>query len=214
MNTFELIAAIMRREGWPKYTDHPADRGGPTKGGITLKAWQRRHPGATKADLQAITATQAHDFYWSEYVDGPGFDRIQNEPLRALMADTSVLHGPPQAILWLQLAAQVKADGQIGPISTAAINGAHPLALALMVLADRFRHYGRQVQQDPELERAREAGFNLQAEFAEGWINRAADFLDDAAREIPRPMVDDRRDWDEADRLEAVSREIEAGRVR
>lgn len=184
MTTFEMIAEIMRREGWPTFTDHPADKGGPTKGGITLKSWRRRHPGATVDDLRAVTATHAHAFYWAEYVDAPGFDRVQDESLRSLLADTAVLHGGPQAVRWVQKAARVKDDGRLGPITQAAIDGAHPLALTLMVIADRVRHYGQQVQKDPELKRAREAGFHLQAEFAEGWNNRVAAFLDDAAREI------------------------------
>ena len=39
----DCLEKILEREGWPKYTDHPDDRGGPTKGGITLgtlRSWR------------------------------------------------------------------------------------------------------------------------------------------------------------------------------
>ena len=37
MTTEQVITDILRREGWPKYTNRAADKGGPTKGGITLE---------------------------------------------------------------------------------------------------------------------------------------------------------------------------------
>nr|WP_222532573.1 glycosyl hydrolase 108 family protein [Azospirillum sp. 412522] len=43
--TEAIIDTILRREGWPRYTDRPSDRGGPTKGGITLATltnWRKR----------------------------------------------------------------------------------------------------------------------------------------------------------------------------
>ena len=52
----DLITEIMKAEGWDKYTNDPADRGGPTKWGITLKAWSEYHGlDLTAEDIQAIT---------------------------------------------------------------------------------------------------------------------------------------------------------------
>lgn len=179
-----VISEILRREGWPKYTNLPSDRGGPTKGGITLAAWQEFRPGATLADLEALTEAQAREFYRAVHITRPGFDRIVDPPLRELVIDAGVHHHPRHAAKWLQAAAEVKQDGVLGPISLAAINAAAPGELFLWVLAFRLRLYGRLVQRDPQLAKAKATGIRLQAEFAEGWNNRAAEFLEAAARRI------------------------------
>lgn len=179
-----LIDAVMRREGWPTFTNHPADRGGPTKGGITLAEFQKWRPGATVADLEALSEAEGRAFYWDRYVVIPRFDRIRDIALRGLVVDAAVNHGAPRATKWLQLAADVNPDRDFGPISQAAVNAAAPLELFLWLIAYRLRLYGRLVQRDPELMKARQAGIRLQAEFAEGWNVRAAEFLESAARSI------------------------------
>lgn len=180
----DVISDILRREGWPKFTVLAADRGGPTKGGITLSAWQEFAPGATAADLEALSELQARAFYRVRHITGPGFDRIVDPAVRELAIDAGVHHHPRHASKWLQWAAEVKQDGVLGPISLAAINAAAPGELFLWVLAFRLRLYGRLIQRDPALRVAKAAGIRLQAEFAEGWNNRAAEFLEAAARRI------------------------------
>lgn len=185
MTVDEIITEILRREGGDKYTDHPADRGGPTKWGITLAAWAA-YLGrtVTAADVQAIDEPQAREFYRRRYILAPGFDKVADPYLRELLIDAGVNHGPANPIRWLQAAAEVKVDGRLGPVSLAAVNSADPLELFLWILAARFKLYGRLTSRDPALQRAKRDGYRTQAENTEGWCNRAAEFIEDAAKMI------------------------------
>ena len=182
----KLIEEVLRREGWPAYTNDPSDRGGPTKGGITLKSWREytRNPLATAEDLQVITKDRARGFYHQRYIVGPGFYRIGDPHLQELVVDAGVHHGTRHASKWLQWAADVKQDGQVGNITIGAVNSADPHELYLWVVAFRVRLFGRLIGRDPELARARQAGFKLQARWAGGWNNRAASFIESMARRI------------------------------
>jgi lysozyme family protein len=173
MTADHWIDELLRREGWPKYTDLAADRGGPTKGGITLAAWREytRNPTASAADVEAITEPQAREFYRLRYV--LPFAGVRDALLAELLIDCGVNHGVRHAAKWVQWAAEVKQDGVLGPVSLAAINAAAPLELVLWVNAFRIRLYGRLVSRD-----------HSQAVFAAGWNNRAAEFLESAARQI------------------------------
>lgn len=182
----EVITGILRREGWDKYTNHPADKGGPTKWGITLQAWRdwKGDQSLGAAAVQAITEAEAREFYRVKYITGPRFNLINDAHLRELCIDAGVNHGPRHPTKWMQWAAEVPQDGVLGPVTLAAVNACAPLELFLWVCAFRVRLYGRLTSSDPELKRARAAGIRLQAEFTAGWCNRAAEFLESAAREV------------------------------
>lgn len=100
------------------------------------------------------------------------------------MVDAGVHHGQPQAARWLQMVVGVRQDGVVGPVTLEAVNAEDPVAVFLWIVACRIRRFGRLVSRDPELARARGAGFNLQATFSGGWNNRAAEFLEAAARRL------------------------------
>lgn len=185
MTEDEIISGILRREGGDKYTDHPADRGGPTKWGITLAAWAAYLGRAvTAAEVRAIEEAQARVFYRRRYILAPGFDKVADPHLRELLIDAGVNHGPGNPIRWIQAAAEVRVDGELGSVSIAAINGANPLELFLWILAARFKLYGRLTTRDPALQRAKRDGYRTQAENTEGWCNRAAGFIEAAATRI------------------------------
>lgn len=162
----ELITEVMKAEGWDKYTNRPNDRGGPTKWGITLKAWAEwRGHDCTEDDVKAITEPQARDFYEKLYVIGPRFHHLP-ERIMPLVIDCGVNHGIRRASKWLQLAVGARADGVVGPKTIEAVQAANPIAIHLRISASRIKLYGRLVTKDP-----------TQAEFAWGWNNRAAKFL-------------------------------------
>jgi lysozyme family protein len=186
MSVEEMISGILRREGWPKFTDHAADRGGPTKGGITLASWRdyKRDAQLTVEDLRTVTEAQAREFYYARHVAQPHFDLVADVFLRELLIDAGVNHGPGNPIRWVQAAAHVEADGVLGPMSIAAINGANPLELVLWVCISRINFFGELTTRDPQLKLAREAGFELQAQFTAGWLSRATEFLGGAARRL------------------------------
>lgn len=182
----EIITEVLQREGWPEYSNDPSDRGGPTKGGITLASWREYtgNPAARSDQLKLVREGQARAFYQHRYIIGPKFDRINAPHLRELVVDAGVHHGTRHAAKWLQRAADVKQDGVIGDISLAAVNAADPRELYLWLIAFRIRLFGRLIGRDPELARARRAGFNLQARWAGGWNNRAADFIEAMAERL------------------------------
>lgn len=184
MKDHDIITEVLRREGWPKYTDHPADKGGPTKGGITLATlsdW--RGKAATAADVQALTEVEARDIYQARYITRPRFEQIADPNLRHLVIDAGVLSGPGQAAQWLQQAAGVTVDGVIGPRTLAAINAMPANAVRLAFTAARVRFFGRLVQNNAN---ARAAGKDVpdQALFIGGWLDRAMADIDVLARSM------------------------------
>lgn len=165
MNADRVIDDILRREGG--YVDHPADRGGPTKYGITqatLAAWRGR--AVTAVDVQALTQDEAREIYAEEYIRKPGFDRVNGERLSAFLVDSAVNHGPATAAKFLQRALGVSADGVIGPATRSALYNSDPVRIFHRALAERAKFYGRLITDDPS-----------QAPFAAGWMNRLAEFI-------------------------------------
>lgn len=161
------IGDIIRREG-SAYTNHPEDRGGPTRYGVTqatLSAWRKRQ--VTPDEVAALTEAEARAIYADVFMVQPRFAEILDDRLRGLVVDCGVNHGPKTAAKFLQRAAGVKDDGVIGPATLAAVNGVDPAPLYWRVLAQRVKHYGRLITDDPS-----------QAKFAAGWMNRAAEFME------------------------------------
>lgn len=179
MTTEDIITAVLRAEGWPRYTDHPADRGGPTKGGITLStlsAWRRRS--CTAADVEALDEAEVRAIYRARYVEGPGYAGIRDDDLRSLVVDCCVLYGADDASPWLQQAAnargaRLKVDGAVGSKTFAAVNALDPAALRLHVIAARLRKMGRVITDDAK----RWGRVQDQALNAAGWSNRLAEFV-------------------------------------
>ncbi len=163
----ETIDAVLRREGG--FVDHPADRGGPTKYGVTqdtLSAW--RGAPATPADVAGISTAEARRIYKKLYIQDPRFDRIDDERLRMLVVDCAVNHGVGWATRRLQEAVGADVDGVVGPLTLSAVNAADPAAVYRRLLAARCRFYGRLIANDPS-----------QAAFAAGWTARLAEFIEE-----------------------------------
>jgi len=171
-----IIDDIIRREG-TAYTKHPSDRGGATKYGITQRAWEdywigqwedwRRHyiegdfelPG----EVRDITEQHARAFYREKHVIP--FMWITHKGLCDLAVDSSVNHGRPLTIRWLQSAAGVTVDGIVGPITTQAVN-ARPNTCYKSLLVRRLMCYANLASSDEK-----------QAVFLRGWINRVCEFV-------------------------------------
>lgn len=161
------IDDILRREG-AAYTDHPADRGGPTKFGITQAtlAAYRKIP-VTPFDVAALTEADARAIYTELFIRRPRFDQISDERLRALVIDCGVNHGVGRAAKWLQAVAGVPEDGVLGPVTMEAVNALPATILHRRIIGLRIKFYGRLITDDPK-----------QSVFAAGWMARAAEFLE------------------------------------
>ncbi len=177
----ELITHILKAEGWDTYTNHPADRGGPTKWGITQKAWaEYRGRDVSIQEMQEITEQQARDFYEKLYIIAPRFNALP-EKIIPLVVDSGVNSGVRTASKWVQRAVGAVQDGFIGPKTIEAVNSQNQITTFLRIVSYRTKLYGRLVSNDPKLKAAKEAGFRLQAENAAGWNNRIMSFVEGLA---------------------------------
>lgn len=126
----DLIDAVIDREG--DYSNHPADRGGATRWGITeAVALANGYAG----DMRYFTREAAAAIYRRIYWIRPGYDRVAiRAPLIAAeLFDTGVNMGPAVATGFLQRAlnalnrgardySDVLLDGRIGPQTLAALD--------------------------------------------------------------------------------------------
>lgn len=135
MRIEDAITGIIEREG-SQYTDHAADRGGPTKYGITqatLSAWRGRQ--ATPGEVMQLTENDARAIYRKRYVVDPGFDKValRRETIAFELVDTGVNMGTAVAGRFLQQALNVlnreqrayrdiPEDGEVGPGTLAALD--------------------------------------------------------------------------------------------
>jgi len=167
--TTKILEEILDREGWPVYTeptaDHP-DRGGATKGGITLgtlKGWRERP--TRRQDLQALGKDEALEILRRQYVESCGIDRLEGLPVFAQVVDNAVLSGPYRSACDLQKAIGVKVDGMIGPVTCAAVD-AHGDTVGAQLVRARALRIAAFVQAHP-----------TQLVFLKGWMRRVLGFL-------------------------------------
>ena len=126
----ELIDALIEREGG--YVNHPADRGGPTRYGIT-EAVARAH--GYGGPLAKLPRDEAAAIYRRLYWLRPRFDQVARRAPRvaAELFDTGANMGPAVAATFLQRAltalnrngsdyADLTPDGRVGPVTLAALD--------------------------------------------------------------------------------------------
>lgn len=101
MDASTLIDTVIGREGG--YSDHPADKGGATRWGVT-EAVARAH--GYRGDMRAFPRDEAVRIYTRVYWERPGFDRILPiaPAIAAELFDTGVNMGPAVATSFLQRA--------------------------------------------------------------------------------------------------------------
>ncbi len=124
MNFDEAFTRLLGHEG--SYSNNPADPGGETMWGVTLKV--ARANGYT-GPMRDLPQSVAKSIYWKSYWDAVKADQMP-DIARFDLFDAAVNSGPKQAIKWLQAAVGVPEDGAIGPMTMAAVAKATPLAVA------------------------------------------------------------------------------------
>lgn len=130
MDVDELIDGLIEREGG--YVNHPSDRGGPTKFGIT-EAVARAHGYA--GAMRDLPRDEAVAIYKRLYWLRPGFDQVakRSDAVAAELFDSGVNMGPAVAATFLQRAlsalnrtqkdyADLVPDGRIGPATLCALD--------------------------------------------------------------------------------------------
>lgn len=163
-----------------KYTNDPADAGGPTRWGITQTALARyRGHAVTPDDVRQLSRDEALAIYSQNYVDQPGYNRIAalSEAVAIELIDTGINCGRTTATRYLQRCLNVlnrsgndwgdiTTDGQCGPATAGALaallnqrgdEGAKVLLVALNCL--QGNHYIALAEAKPTNER-----------FVYGWL--------------------------------------------
>jgi lysozyme family protein len=130
MDVEELIDDLIEREG--DYVRHPADRGGPTRFGITEAVARAHGYGGAMADLPRGEAAAIYRrLYWLR----PRFDQVAERVPRiaAELFDTGANMGPAVAATFLQRALtalnragkdypDLTPDGRVGPATLYALD--------------------------------------------------------------------------------------------
>lgn len=173
----ELLTEVLEIEGWPKYTNDPADHGGPTKGGITLavlSAWRKKK--CTAKDVQELQEPEARAIFAARYVYDWKFDLITDAWVQWFVVDTGVLQGQEKAAKMLQGVLHVPADGKIGPVTLASLSMAvrQPARLRKALIRERMHLLLDAMVADVAIELRQTT--NLK--WRHGWWNRTCDFIE------------------------------------
>lgn len=169
----DMIEDILEREGG--YVNHPSDRGGPTKYGVTLKTLSAvlGRP-ATIEDVRVLGYDQAATIYRDLFYRQPQIHRLPGA-IQPQIFDMAVNHGPHRAIVYLQRFLRecrepVKTDGILGPKTAGAaervLQRIGSVAMNNGIAELRKRLYRQIVQHDPS-----------QNVFINGWLARADEFI-------------------------------------
>lgn len=171
-----LIDELIDREGG--FVDHPSDKGGPTKYGIT---WSVARAYGYQGDMKDMPRETAEMIYKAQYWHDPKFAVIatMSAPVAEELFDTGVNLGTGRAAMFLQRAlntlnlrgklyADLAVDGRIGAMTRHALKtilayrGPQAATRVLLRLLD-----GQQVVAYMELAEKKET----QEDFMFGWVD-------------------------------------------
>lgn len=119
MNFDKAFDILLGHEG--ELSDHPKDRGGLTKYGISQRAYPNE-------DIVNLTVERAKELYERDYWRPVGCELVP-DGIKFDLFDMAVNSGRAAAIRNLQRACGVPADGQLGPLTMKAIEGMDPIRL-------------------------------------------------------------------------------------
>ena len=145
------------------FENNPKDPGGMTTWGIIATeyaAWTRAP--ATEAVMRTMTVAQAAAVYRAKYWNLMRCDSITNQGVATAMMDSAVNPGQGFATHTVQRIARVAQDGQIGPITIAAINAMDHKAFLVSLNKSCLSYYYGVVANNHSLD-----------VFEAGWTNRA-----------------------------------------
>ena len=106
----KAMARTRKNEGG--YVNHPSDRGGVTNYGISSRVYPNE-------DIRNMTRERADALYYRDYWLKPKINQLPDD-FANIVFDNGVVQGQPTAIMNLQKALGVKADGIIGSDTLAA----------------------------------------------------------------------------------------------
>jgi lysozyme family protein len=143
------------------FTNYAADRGGPTKWGITIPVLSK-HRGrkCTAEDVRLLTRDEAASIYITNYISP--FRLMEPTIFRANVIDMSVNAGLTRGVRLMQQTIGAKVDGDIGPETIKLAKSRDWNALYVGV---RLAFYERIIENDP-----------TQIVWRNGWRRRGLSF--------------------------------------
>lgn len=157
LNFDRTLTQILKYEGG--YVNHPKDPGGPTNMGITLRtlsAWRGHH--VTADDVKKLTRAEAGRIYKANYWDKIKGDDLP-DGLDFAVFDYAINSGPDRAAKLLQDLVGTAQDGQIGPLTLAAVK-TRPIGVLINNYFDHRLAYLKRLNTWPT--------------FGKGWTSRIA----------------------------------------
>ncbi|HAV61683.1 MAG TPA: peptidoglycan-binding protein [Verrucomicrobiales bacterium] len=159
MTLFDRAVNVVLANEGSTFTDHPSDRGGPTKYGIS----QVFHP---DIDVKNLTREQAKTIYKVRYWQGRRYDELPDW-VAIKTFDLAVNMGDRNAAKILQRALRavgydLKDDGIIGNITIGAAKQADEFATVVAMRSEAAGYYRSLAERKTD-----------QAVFLRGWLNRA-----------------------------------------
>lgn len=140
------------------YSFNANDPGGETMWGVTARV---AYANGYRGDMKVFPRDSAKAIYRKSYWDACRCDELPAD-VRFHLFDAAVNSGDHQAVLWLQRAAGVDADGAIGPATLAAVAAAVPDRLIRHIEGERLEFM---------------TDLPTWAGFGRGWARRIADNL-------------------------------------
>lgn len=156
---------ILKIEGG--FVDHPNDKGGATKYGITIQTLSDfLGKEVSKEDIHNLDIETAKKIYKQNYWDRMKLDFVFDDELSDFLFDQAVNRGVRSIACMVQTAVGVKADGIIGRITLGAIDSRNPKKLLQELVARSQMEYVRIVESNPS-----------QLVFLRGWLSRTHRFM-------------------------------------
>lgn len=174
------LTAVLRHEGG--YVDHPSDPGGATNMGITRKTlarWRKVSPWTDlpKSSVASLKRDEAALIYRANYWN-PSKAGDMPAGIDLALFDFAVNSGPDRAVRTLQAALGVAADGEVGPVTLAALRAAD-LARLTKDFCDRRLAFLN--------------GLSTFAVFGRGWTRRVGDIRAAALADLKTSSSTQRR---------------------
>lgn len=150
------------------YANDPADRGGATKYGISLRFYRENvDQYATEEDIQALDLVTAKNLYQDFFWDPLGLDRLDSQPVANRVFALAVHAGLRPAVRVLQRALnhsdwKLETDGILGPRTLNAANATEDNPLVQDLRLETYEFYQEILRHRTRLEK-----------FRLGWSRRA-----------------------------------------
>jgi lysozyme family protein len=153
-----LTAVLVHEGGW---VNDPLDRGGETNKGVTQRVYDdwRRSKGLAPRSVKLLEQSETEAIYRRLYWNACRCDDLPAGVDYAVF-DFAVNSGPARAVRYLQRAVGVADDGQIGPVTLAAVKAKPACETVAAIVAARLAY----LQQLPTFVR-----------FGRGWTVRVGE---------------------------------------